>query len=468
MKLDALLINPCLFKTDQNVWQKVDAIFPSLGLASIASYARQKGFSVAIIDAPALNLTVENFESYLRAEFENSQPSFVGFTSSTSAVKKAYLMAKIAKNVFPDSKIVFGGVHATFLTEEVLANDFVDIVVSGEGEITFAEILEQKVWRDIKGISFKEKGELVSTSERERITELDLLPFPAYDLLPMTRYFPAKGSYKRLPAISMLTGRGCPGKCTFCNKTLGSRIVSRSAESLIKEIKMLIKEYGIKQIMFYDDTFTVRKSIVREFCKLIISEQIDISWCCFSRMDCVEPELLAQMKEAGCHQIMYGIESADETILKSINKKSNNELARNVVAYTKAAGIDVRGVFMLGSPNDTRQSVLKTLDFAIELNPDLAIFNITTPYPGSAMFMEAEREGRILSYNWDDYDLSRPVMKLDSLSSDEIIELYNYCYRKFYFRLSYICKRFRRLFTKPEEIKELFTSFKTILFLWFK
>ncbi len=466
--LDAILINPCLFKEKRNVWKNIDAVFPSLGLASIASYVRENGFSVSIIDAPALNLTLDGFEKYLLAEYGHSNPVFVGFTSSTSAVKNAYAMSDIVKKVFPESVIVFGGVHATFMTEEVLANPSVDIVVRGEGELTFLEILSKNDLKDIEGISFRGKDGIINNSERERIVDLDALPFPAYDLLPMDKYFPAKGSYKRLPAISMITGRGCPGRCTFCSKTLGNKMVSKSAESLIEEIVMLQADYDIAQIMFYDDTFTVHRSVVKEFCGLIKEKRINISWCCFSRLDCVDPGLLREMKDAGCHQIMYGIESADQNILNSFNKKTDHKLAIDVVKFTKEAGIDVRAAFMIGAVKETRESVLKTLHFAIELDPDLAIFNITTPYPGTVMYKEADEAGMILSYNWDDYDLSKPVMKSRSLGPDEIQNLYHYCYRKFYFRWKYILKRLIRLFARPEEIKLVVKSIKTVLFLWFE
>lgn len=450
--LDAVLINPCLFKKERNIWKKIDSCFPSLGLASIAGYIRDKGFKVRIIDAPALRISVEGFEKYLKFNYQYYQAEYFGFTATTSSIKNAYQMAKIIRKIYPESKIVFGGVHPTILPEEVINQEEIDIVVKGEGEITFYEILKENDLSEIKGIVFKKDNQIVDNPERERILNLDKLPFPAYDLLPMDKYYPAKGSYQRLPAISMLTSRGCPGRCTFCNKTLGEKIVFRSANSLVKEIEILINDFNIKQIMFYDDTFTVYKENIRKFCKLLLEQKIDISWCCFSRVDYVDLELLRLMKKAGCHQIMYGIESGDQNVLDSINKKTDLSLARKVVELTKEARIDVRGAFMLGNPIETRETILRTLDFALELEPELAIFNITTPYPGTAMFKEADKKGLITTYDWDDYDLSKPVMKLENISQEEIVRLYKYCYRKFYFRPKYILMRIKRLFTKPREI----------------
>jgi radical SAM superfamily enzyme YgiQ (UPF0313 family) len=461
--LDLVLINPSLFKKETNIWQKIDSCLPSLGLASLAAYSRQQGFQVRIIDAPALKISVEKFGDFLRADLENYRARYYGFTATTAAVKNAYLMAQVVKEIYPEAKIIFGGAHPTVLPEEVVSQSAINLVVVGEGELTLAEVLSGKNHSEVKGLVYRENGRIISNSPRERIKDLDQLPFPAYDLLPMEKYYPAKGSYQRLPAISMLTSRGCPGRCTFCNKTLGEQMVFRSADSLIEEIKMLSRDFGIRQINFYDDTFTVFKENIRRFCQLLLEQKIDISWCCFSRVDYVDLELLKLMKRAGCHQIMYGIESGDEGVLRAINKKIDLATVRTVVKLTKQAKIDVRGAFMIANPTETRETVLRTLKFAQELNPEVAIFNITTPYPGTEMFKEASGQGLIMTYDWDDYDLSKPIMKLENLSQEEIIKLYHYCYQKFYFRPRYVLLRLKRLFTRSGELRLLLESLRALL-----
>lgn len=460
--LDAVLINPSLVKKETNIWQKVDSCLPSLGLASLAAYARSQGFKIKIIDAPALKISVENFEQYLKDNLENCQARYYGFTATTAAIKNAYLMAETVKRIYPEAKIIFGGAHPTVLPEEVLGQSAVDLVVRGEGEIAFVEILSGRDHQEINGLAHRQDGQLFFNQAAERIANLDALPSPAYDLLPMDKYYPAKGSYERLPAISMLTSRGCPGRCTFCNKVLGERMVFRSADSLIQEVKMLYQKFGIRQVLFYDDTFTVYKENVRKFCELLLAEKIDIAWCCFSRVDYVDFELLKLMRKSGCHQIMYGIESGDQGVLNAINKKINLALVREAVRLTKKAKIDVRGAFMLGNPTETKETILKTLKFAIELNPEIAIFNITTPYPGTEMFKEASQKGLIMTYDWDDYDLSKPVMKLRNLSQEELLGFYHYCYRQFYFRPKYILMRLFRLIKKPQEIKLMLESVKAV------
>lgn len=460
--LDVLLINPTLFKKNSNIWQKIDSSLPSLGLASMAAYVRSRGLSVKIIDAPAEKISVENFADYLSDNLENFRARYVGFTATTAAVKNAYLMAEIVKKIYPEAKIIFGGAHCAALPREVISQPMIDIVVYGEGEITLYEILAGQPLSEIKGVIYKRDGQVVVNPPRPRIANLDELPYPAYDLLPMDKYYPAKGSYKKLPAISMLTSRGCPGRCTFCNKTLGNNMVFRSAKSLIEEIKMLQKEYGIRQIMFYDDTFTTYKDNVRKFCELLLENKMNLSWCCFSRVDFIDLDLLKLMKKSGCHQIMYGIESGNQNVLNSINKNIKLDLVKKIVQLTKKAKIDVRGAFMIGNPIETKRTVLETLNFAIMLNPEIAIFNITTPYPGTQMFEEAKRRDLIMTYDWDDYDLSKPVMKLPYITQEEISELYHYCYKKYYFRPRYISLRLWRLFTHPEEIKFAFGSLNAL------
>ena len=460
--LDVLLINPTLFKRESNIWQKIDSSFPSLGIASMAAYVRSKGYLVKIIDAPPEKISVEGFENYLKNNLENFRAKYVGFTATTAAIKNAYEMAKIIKEVYPETKIIFGGAHCAALPDEVISQSVVDLVVCGEGEITLYEILAGQDLSEIRGIIYKKDNEVIINVPRPRIMNLDELPFPAYDLLPMDKYYPAKGSYKKLPAISMLTSRGCPGRCTFCNKTLGNNMVFRSAKSLIAEIKMLQNDFGIKQIMFYDDTFTTHKENVKEFCELLLENKINLSWCCFSRVDFIDLDLLKLMKKSGCHQIMYGIESGNQNVLNSINKNIKIDLVKKIVQLTKKAKIDVRGAFMIGNPIETKATVLETLHFAIELNPEIAIFNITTPYPGTQMFEEAKALDLIMTYNWDDYDLSKPVMKLPNITQEEILQLYHYCYKKYYFRPKYIVMRLRRLFTHPEEIKSSFSSLNAV------
>lgn len=440
---DVLLINPSWGYDKGNIWKRVSSCMPPLGLASIGAYLESKGLKVKIVDMQAKRLTPEELPPFIDGE----RPSFIGITATTMTISNAYAIVKILKELFPGSKIVLGGVHPTVLPDEVLGNSNVDYCIRGEGEETIWELIEDREPHGILGLSYRMDTEFIHNPPRPPLLDLDNLPPPAYHLLPMDRYYPALGSYKRLPAMSMMATRGCPGRCTFCyGDMLGKRIRYRSASKLIEEVKYLIKTYDIKEIQFYDDTFTAIRKNVREFSTLVLNDEgIDLSWSCFARVDTVDLETLALMKEAGCHQIMYGVESGDEEILSNINKKTTLHQAKEAVRLTKKAGIDVRVAFMLGSPGETEESIKRTIRFAIELDPELVIFNITTPYPGTQMFGWAKENGYLFTKDWSKYDLSHMVMDLPSIDSAKVEECYHKAYRYFYLRPSFILKRLSKI-----------------------
>ena len=433
-----MLVNPSRSIIKGSIWKRIDRSLPSLGIAYIASYLRENGVDVRIVDMKPMGFGADD----VVREAEEFNPDIIGFTASTVQINPAFQIAEKLKQRFPEKRIVFGGVHPTIFPDDVLKCGNVDMVVRGEGEITMTEIALGKPADSIPGLSFMKRGEIKHNTERLPINDLDSLPMPAYDLLPVKRYRPSLGNYKRMPAMSIITSRGCPGKCTFCcTDTMGKRIRFRSASRIVEEIRHLVDNYGIKEISFYDDTFTAFKKNVRDFCRQIIKENIDITWSCMSRVDFIDQGLLRYMERAGCHQIGYGIESADEQILKNINKNISLEKARDVIRITKEAGIDARAMFMLGNPGETRETIEKTIRFAIELDPDMVIFNITTPLPGTAMFHWAKERGYLKSMDWDDYDLSHPIMELPTVSRNDIMRYYKLAYKRFYMRPSYLIKR---------------------------
>ncbi len=457
--LDILLINPPWHKKSGNIWKDVSSCMPPFGLALLASLAREKGYKVSILDCNALQLGLDKIEENLP---ENS-PRFVGLTATSVLVENALTIAKIVKEKYPESKVIMGGVHATLLPEEVLRNPAVDFAVVGEGEYSFLDLLSGLEPRLIRGIGFKENGRIVLNQPRETIPEIDSFPMPAYDLLPMGKYYSADGSYKRKPSLGMITSRGCPGRCTFCKgNILGEVIRFRTAENIFKEMTYLQENYGIKDITFYDDTFTTNKKTVENLCGLILANKFDITWCCFSRVDTVDCEILAKMKKAGCYQVMYGVESADPQIIKNINKRINLKKVEETVAATKKAGLEVRLAFMFGNPGETEETIKKTIKYAIDLDPDLVSFNITTPYPGTEMFAWAEKNNYLIHKNWSEYDLSRPVMELPTISRDKILEYYKKAHRQFYLRPWYILKRLSKI-RNFEDFKRNFGPFIALL-----
>ncbi|MHB8091607.1 MAG: B12-binding domain-containing radical SAM protein [Syntrophales bacterium] len=455
--MEILLINPYLFSREGNIWTSIQGAMPPLGLAYIASYLESKGINSEILD-----MNIEPGSAAEQVARIKGSPDIIGITSMTSAIMNAYDIGRECRKKFPQAKIIFGGVHPTVLPEEVLSHEFVDYVFRGEGEDSFYRFLKGQDIETIPGLSYKTKGLCVHNPDSVLIEDLDTLPVPAYKKLKIEKYVPTLGAYKRLPAISMLASRGCPGKCTYCfGSFLGGKVRMHSVDYLIREIQMLVSNYGIKEILFYDDTFTVYRNKVMELCSKIIENKIDITWVCFSRVDTIDEATLIAMKKAGCHQIMYGIESGSAEILKNINKKIDRAKALNAVKMTKKTGIECRTTFMLGNPGETEQTIKETMKFAFELDPDIALFNITTPFPGTRMFTWAKENGYLKSEDWSKYDFSNMVMELPTISREKIAEYYRKVFRMFYWRPSYLLKRLLML-RSFNDIKMAFKAFIVI------
>ncbi len=459
--VDILLINPPWLTKNGNIWHGVKSTSPPLGLLYVAAYAEAKGRAVHVMDVNAEQLHFEDIEGFV----EEHRPAWVGMTAVTAQIINTRRVAGIVKRVSPQSRVVVGGVHATAMPDEVLGDENIDFVVRGEGEIPFAELIEGRPWESIGGLSYRGKNPLQPITHNklsEPIADLDALPTPAYHLIRFDLYKPAIGAYRRLPSINMTMTRGCPGKCTFCNSA-ETALRTRSAEHVVDEIQKLQARYGIREVSFYDDTLTIFKPQVARMCELLIERGVDLTWSCFARTDCVSPPLLAKMRAAGCHQILFGIESAHPEILRSIRKPIDIEQTRKAVRMVQDAGIAVRAAFMFGNPGETVETMQRTIDFALDLDPDIALFNITTPYPGTQMFDWALRNGHLKTLDWNDYDLANSVLELPTVSSEEVNRMYREAYRAFYFRPRYLLKRLTRM-RSWDDIKCNVRALRSVMF----
>ncbi len=445
---------------------------PPLGLACLAAFIREYNFSVEIIDAPALELTVDDIIKLV----EEKNPRVIGITSLTSRFNKAVDIAKkikMKRNVI----IILGGVHATILSEEIMNQyDCFDILVYGEGECTLLELMQElklndyrgisvRVLKSISGIVFHSKNKVIKTKPRIPITDLDSLPFPARDLLPMDKYIPLPNNYKRKPIAHMVAIRGCPFNCTFCsnNKVFGRKIRFRSPQKVLEEIKYLKEKFSTKEISFWDDTLTVNRTWIIDLCNLITKENLDITWTCCARVDTVDKELLNLMAKAGCWNIFYGIEAGDQALLDNINKGTTIEQIKNAVKWTKEAGIEIRGSFMLALPGETPELAKKTIEFAKELGIDYAQFSITTPFPGTQLYNNVEKYGK-LSKDFSLYNLwgGVPFIPTGYKSEEEILEVSKHAMRSFYLRPRFILSKLKKI-RSFEDIKRYFKGLRFVL-----
>jgi radical SAM superfamily enzyme YgiQ (UPF0313 family) len=423
----------CLISPPYNsaVKSVVGVSSPPLGLAYIASVLRQS-HEVKIIDSNILNYTIGDVERELRS----FNPDVVGITSVTPSIYEAYKVAETAKRVSGDCKVVLGGPHASFMPRQTMEEcEYIDIIVRGEGEETTRELIENiergAPLNEVKGITFREKNEIIDAEPRPFIKNIDDIPFPSRDLLPMPLY-----KFNGVKYTTMLTSRGCPFKCSFCSSSrlFGGYWRGRSPENVLEEMKIVYEEYGIRNIEFMDDTFTLNQERAERICDGIIKQGWDISWGASSRVDTLSKKLVEKMKKAGCWIIFLGIESGSQKILDAIGKGITLEQAKEAVKILKDAGIQVLGSFIIGFLQDTKETIKETIKFAKSLNLNYAEFSILTPYPGTPIFDYAKKHGILLTEDWSKYTAVEPIIKIEGASEKEIKALFQKAYITFYLR----------------------------------
>ncbi len=406
--IKTLLINPPYFLEDRyGSWMKsFGAVTEPMGLAYLAGSLKANNFPVEILDAPAMNYSIIEITDYIR----NGNYQLVGITFLTPMFDVVKELTHSIKKVNRKIKIIVGGPHPTALPEKTIKElPDVDFVCIGEGEKTIVEMigfLQGKVdIGQINGIAYRKDGEIIKNPSRLFERDLDKIPKPARELLPMEKYkLTASRTKGSTFCPTIIIARGCPFDCQFCSHPFGRTFRHHSIERIFEELRELKTQYQVDQINFEADTLTLNKRFIKEMCRNLIKEGLDIRWTCESRVDTIDEEMLKLMKNAGCWQISYGIESGSQRLLDIINKKTTKQQITNTVILTKKIGISIRGFFMLGLPTETKEESLETIKFAIELDPLWAQFTITIPYPGTPMFNNLDTKGKILHYNWSDYN----------------------------------------------------------------
>ena len=410
---------------------------PPLGLCHLASACRNKGFAPAIVDANPYGFNhadvVEEVFSY--------DPSVVGITASTVSIQSAARIAEMVKDRDSRKHVIIGGPHVTAVPAATMQRyGSFDTGVVGEGELTIVELLHTLQaggnLGGIPGVIFRDDGRISLNKKRKPITNLDTLPMPAWDLLPELRHYykPVSLSYKQLPSTSFITSRGCSGKCTFCDRTVfGNVCRGFSAEYLFEMVKELYVRYHIRDILFDDDNLVLFKPRLAKFCELLLASGLDLTWACNARVDIVDAETLRLMANAGCWQIAYGIESGSQQILDVLRKGITLEQVRSALFMTRAAGIQTKGFFMIGSPLETPETIEDTIRFTLELPLDDFQTTFFTPLPGCELYETIETYGK-LEDDWSKMNMWYPVFVPNGMSREELVFYAKRAFRKFYFR----------------------------------
>lgn len=454
--MKALLLNPPYnYKTYTGI--RIGAsVQPPLGLAYIAGTLESNDIEVEIFDSNALTLSIdETVNRVSKIKFD-----ILGITATTTSIPLVFSISEKLKKSRPDILIVVGGVHVTYMDIATLEQcSSIDILIRGEGEMTFLELMQGKKLSDIEGITYREKGKIRRNKDRDIIKNIDEISFPARHLLPIDLYRPGvfyNIGFEGRKYTSFITSRGCPNKCTYCSSAHFWRILRlRSPENVIKEIEGLVDEFGTKNISFFDDTFTFARSRTEKICDMMIEKELDIKWNCFARVNTVDRELIKKMKKAGCYGVDFGVESGDEEVLKRIKKNITIQQVKDAIELTKRENMITVANFMVGLPGDTYDTVKKTINLAKEVNPDIAFFSITTPFPGTELYHEAKEKKWIEgSECWDDMILhGETKFHNDSLNSSEIHKLYGKAHKDFYLRPGFFMHSLKRLLKNPKHLK---------------
>ncbi len=394
-----------------------EAPSPPLGLCYVAAVFKEAGAEVIILDYIVEQYSKESMSKSL----DEFQPDAVGITSVTMNFKGAAKIIKDVKEYNPDIVTVFGGPHVTFDAPDTLKKyPEVDIVALGEAELTIREltpvIKKPDLWKNVEGIAFlDDDNKLVNNGRREFIKDLDTLPLPARELLPIARYralgFP----------VSIITSRGCPYKCIFCQGTrmVGHKIRYRSTMEIADEIEKVL-ELGFPRINIADDFFTSSRKQVKLLCEEIKRRNLNFTWSAFARVNSVNHELLEIMMDAGCDAISFGIESGNQEMLDLVEKHMKLEQVTKAVEICKDVGMHVFSSFIVGLPGETAETLKETNEFAKSLGTDFG-YHFLAPLPGTPVRDNVQAyDVNILSTDWDEYDANKAIVSTSSLSADDM------------------------------------------------
>lgn len=460
------LINPPIEAKDFYWETKLGSKLPPLGLCSLAAYVRAKGHEVLLIDALNLGLSLDE----VVARVNRFSPNYAGITATTSFIESAHNCAQKIKAHCGDVTTIIGGAHVSAIPMQTMREfPAFNIGVIGEGEITLLELMENddRNYEAVNGIIFRSQGVPIMTKSREQIRDLDQLPYPALDLLEgfPKSYQPTPNNYLEKPVLSLVTSRGCPFSCTFCDQSVfGHRVRTVSPRYVVELIKFYQEEYGIREVSFYDDLFAYKKQTLVDFVEEMARANVKVRWSCECRVDTVTNESLKIMKESGCWQISYGIESGSQRVLDYFNKKITVQDIETAVNLTHKWGIRSRAYLILGSLPETLETIAETKVLVRRIPLDELHVAFFTPLPGSKAFVDLVGENAV---RWKDMDLYRVGYTPPGMSADELQDAVKGIYREFYLQPR-ILFRYAAMLLNPHKCLELIQKGLIFLLLLFK
>jgi anaerobic magnesium-protoporphyrin IX monomethyl ester cyclase len=436
-----------------------------IGILSIAAYLLEKGHEVEVHDCRGAvsRIGAEDILSRVKS----FKPDMVGFTAVTSGFLNAYRLAEEIKKTASHVTIVFGGVHVSALRAKILESyPDIDFLITGEGEKAMAELAGGAKPGAIQGLVYREWMEIRDNGLRHDLCELDALPFPAYQKLEgfPKQFEAALFNYPKAPSATIISSRGCPYQCSYCDRSVYRRSFRyNSAEYLYEHMAFLKKRFGIRHVFFYDDLFTFNRERIEKFCGLLLKEPLKMTFNCAVRVGHADDEMLRLLKASGCWMVSLGIESgAPEILARHKTKVDFNEM-KSTVKRIQKAGLRAKGLFMMGLPGETEETIQMTTDFINGLELDDMNMTKFTPFPGSPIYQTIHEEG-IFNEKWELMNCLNFVFVPKGIASKERLdELYKQFVKQFYTGRNWVRKFGPLLFKSPHSAHRLFKGLPTFL-----
>ncbi len=417
-------------------------IFPTLSLATLAAVLRKHDYPVRILDLHALNIPVENAAA-LVAE---ARPDVVGLTCKTLGWPAVLAIARMVKATLPDCLVVLGGPHTSIYARESLSFDCFDIAVIGDGEETFLDIIRAldgggDVWH-IPGTCVRRDGEVVMNPPRPVVADLDAYPMAALDLLPMDRYHCLT---VLKPFSTLVTSRGCPWHCGFCSQVYSERLRFRSVDRVVDEMEWHVDRFGVREIVIFDETFTVGRERVMKFCREIQRRNLRVAFNIRARVDAVDRPMLEALKEAGCRSIHMGVEGGSQRMLDIMRKGTTIEQVRAAFKAAREVGLETRGYFIIGYFDAGPEDIEDVIRLSTSLGMDYASFSVATPLPATELYDVALQRGYLKTDYWRAYTLNGggpiPHLETERLDARTLKNYRTKAYLKFYLRPEVLLRR---------------------------
>jgi len=444
-----------------------DHIQPSLGLGYLASAAKTGGHEAHILDCIKDDVKLDG----LLEEINRTRPDIVGFQCYTFDLKFVKEALEGCRKISPDIKTVIGGPHPSAVPKESFEyfKDSLDFLFVGEAEKGFPRLLDKLTknapvdYSDIPGLAWRQDGD-IKQNLQVFVEDLDSLGMPAWDLIRPEEYPESQHGafFKKFPIAPVMITRGCPFACTFCTGNIigGRRIRKHSVDFVLKQMKYLHDERGIREFHIVDDNFTFDKDFAKRLIRGLLEMKLDISWSTPNgvRVDSLDEELLGLMKASGLYLISLGIESGSNRVLKLMKKSTTVEKCRNSVKLIRSAGIDVAGFFIVGFPGETKEDIKKTIDLSLELDLIRANYFTYLPFPGSRSYNELSQKGSLDKADWDNFYFMNAAFTPEGITRKELKDFQRRAFFKFYMRprifwknisevmsfrhFKFLCKRF--------------------------